>query len=48
MTALNGTEERLDALLALLAEILAELRKANAVTTVEVTTHSTGAKPKKK
>lgn len=43
MTApVNGTDERLDVLIALLHEILAELRQANAVTVVDVTAHSTG------
>jgi len=44
MTApVNGTDERLDVIAALLSEILAELRQANAPTTINAT--DTGEKP---
>lgn len=43
MTApVNGTDERLDVLITLCEQILAELRAANASTVVDVTAHSTG------
>ena len=42
--AVNGTDERLDQSAGLLREVLAELRQANAVTTVDVTP-GTGDRP---
>ncbi|MBK8200315.1 MAG: hypothetical protein IPK75_18365 [Acidobacteria bacterium] len=43
--AVNGTDERLDVLIALFEQLLAELRQANALqgaTPLDVTTHSSG------